>query len=76
LALLSLVSLEKNSAYGGEPKRPRIWSFLAKLFRMAFFFFSESRCLSKCCVLANLIGKPPRSQRNQLNLAKSLAAGI
>jgi hypothetical protein len=26
---------------------------------MAFFFFSESRCLSKCCVLANLIGKPP-----------------
>jgi hypothetical protein len=27
---------------------------------MAFFFFSESRCLSKCCVLANLIGKPPR----------------
>jgi len=59
LALLSLVSLEKNPAYGGEPKRPRIWSFLAELFRMAFFFFSESRCLSKCCVLANLIGKPP-----------------
>ena len=28
---------------------------------MAFFFFSESRCLSKCCVLANLIGKPPHS---------------
>ena len=53
------MSLEKNPAYGGEPKRPRIWSFLAKLFRMAFFFFSESRCLSKCCVLANLIGKPP-----------------
>jgi hypothetical protein len=47
LALLSLVSLKKNPAYGGEPKRPRIWSFLAELFRMAFFFFSESLCGAK-----------------------------
>jgi hypothetical protein len=30
-----IVSLKKSPAYGGEPKRPRIWSFLAELFRMA-----------------------------------------
>jgi hypothetical protein len=36
-----LVSLKKTPACG-EPKRPRIWSFLAELFRMAVFFFSES----------------------------------
>jgi hypothetical protein len=33
------VSLEKTPAYGGKPKRPRIWSFLAELFRMAVLFF-------------------------------------
>jgi hypothetical protein len=41
------VSLKKTPAHGGEPKRPRIWSFLAELFRMAFFFFSDALCGAK-----------------------------
>jgi hypothetical protein len=28
-----LASPKKTSAYGGEPKTPRIWAFLAKPFR-------------------------------------------
>jgi hypothetical protein len=61
-----LVSLKTNPAYGGEPKRPRIWSFLAEGFRMAFCFFSESLWLSKCAKLANLIKNPPRWLRGAI----------
>jgi hypothetical protein len=39
---------KQSSAYGGEPKTPRIWAFLAKPFRTAFFsFFSKSLCGAK-----------------------------
>jgi hypothetical protein len=44
------VSLKKTPAYAGEPKRPRIWSFLAELFRNGVFLFflsSESLCGEK-----------------------------
>jgi hypothetical protein len=47
------VLLKKASAFGGEPKRARIWAFLAE------GFFSESRWLSGCSILANLNRKPP-----------------
>jgi hypothetical protein len=36
LGELFIFDPKKSSAYGGEPKTPRIWAFLAKPFRTAF----------------------------------------
>jgi hypothetical protein len=50
---------KKSSAYGGEPKTPRIWAFLAKPFRTAFRFFSKSLCGAKNKESDSLIRKRP-----------------